>query len=240
MDRKTIFSSSEPALARLSSKPMLHCVLSLPLRMVSDAPPPSTVTDGIVTSPNVNMLADTPPVSSARSNPSSVNVVEPTVRVEPVSAKFASAVTATASSPAPTNVIDAVEPASESDAVSSRRMSASLVPVTRMPPDDALAAVANETTARLLSRRRYWLLTESNESVRSVSSAYDRSAASIARLSSDSIPPSPRVRKEKPRGLAEVETEFRTPRIVRRSFAAACNTGRSPRSAMALSHRIRE
>ncbi len=217
---------------------MLHCVLSLPLRMVSDAPPPSTVTDGIVTSPNVNALADTPPVRSARSNPSSVNVVEPTVSFEPVSEKFASAVTATVSSPAPTNVIDAVEPASESDAVSSRRMSPLLVPVTRMPPDDALARLANETTARLLSRRRYWLLTESNESVRSVPSAYDRSAASIARLSSDSIASNPRVLRENSRDLAE--TDFRTPCIVRRSFAAARSTGRSPRSAMALSHRIRE
>ena len=66
---------------------------------------------------------------------------------------------------------DAFAPASESDAVSSRRTSAPMVPVTRMPPDDALAAVADETTAWALSSNRYWLLMASNASVRSLSSA---------------------------------------------------------------------
>jgi hypothetical protein len=53
------------------------------------------------------------------------------------------------------------------------------------------------------------------------------------RVSSDSIPPSLRPANEKPRRLGTVEL-----RAVLCSFLVAIRTGRIPRSAKALSHRI--
>ena len=122
----------------------------------SVSPPPSTVIEPIATAvPNLKAFDESPPVNAARSNPVSVNVVEPTTSVEPISVKFVSAVTAILSSPAPTNVI-AFEPAKASVDVSSRSTSAPIVPVTRTPPVAAADKSAWETTALLLAVSSSW------------------------------------------------------------------------------------
>ena len=63
---------------------------------------------------------------------------------------------------------------------------------------------------------------------------------SIARPSSHSMPPTPTRLKENPRLRTGVATASRTWRAIRRSREAAICTGLMPRSARALSHRIRE
>ena len=145
-DVKAIVSPSVPALAMVSPRPMFQALSAVVLRIVSLPPAPSIVTVGIVTAPNVKAFAEPPPARVAASKPANTNVVPPTMRVEPVSVKFASADTLTVSSPTPPNVIVAVDPAEASFATLSRRMSGPRVPAIWMPPVAASALGADATT----------------------------------------------------------------------------------------------